>query len=243
MLSFIPDAGGADACELSLPVSGCTQKLELLCDPVCQSGCCPEQKCTVLNQKSASISSRVGPFGCAPTGTRSQLGETCTPSHAGTTARSDDCLPGLICMDGDQQSSFCFKLCRGPEDCDSGAKCEERLIDLTSTATAFVCSLPNAGCDPTMQPSGICPAKRTCYLVSSDLVAGDTTVCDISSGDHTNGECKASRDCLSGYTCPTQGPGASTCRQVCSLVPGGTTCVSASTPTCLPIGKDYSYCN
>jgi hypothetical protein len=236
------DGGGADACVPSQAIADCMSQVGLVCDPVCQSGCCGDQKCTTLNDRSA-LDSLSGKLGCVPAGTTKQLLDPCLPSNAGTPNRYDDCLPGLICIDGDQKA-LCFKLCRTSDDCASlGTACKARRIDiaLTSTATATVCELPNANCNPTDSTSRPCPANQTCYLVNSDATAGDTTVCEISAGGQTNGACTSNRNCLPGYTCPTQGSGAAVCRLVCSHAPGATPCPGGT--TCQPFGKEYSYCS
>lgn len=44
------------------------------------------------------------------------LGETCDARNPGTAQRSDNCAPGLVCIDGNTQS-LCFKICTNNSEC------------------------------------------------------------------------------------------------------------------------------
>lgn len=238
MESRPPDAGNdAVACTPQAGIPGCAAQADLACDPVCQTKCCPGQKCTAVNGGTA-------PGGAADLGCRTLqapprlLGETCDPSDAGTPERSDNCAAGLICIDGNNGAS-CFKLCRGDTDCAAGTRCEERPIETAAGShVASVCGLPPTPCDPTLNPLSGCPSPRVCYLVTSDRANGDTTICEITSGEKRNLSCRYSRECLTGYTCAASGPGAGYCRPACArmlpLCPAGTTCQG--------FGRTYDYC-
>ena len=220
-------------------IAGCQSHPELACDPVCQTGCCANQKCTALNQPGPPLTLDAQ-LGCvAASEMRRGLYEPCNPRNVGGPDRSDDCLPGLVCITGNSLR-LCFQLCVTSSDCDGGT-CEKRGLDDPSNGLeASVCSLPPRQCDP-LDPAGpdtACGSGRTCYLVNSDEAAGDTTICDISSSG-ANGSCNAPRDCLPTSTCPTHGPGAYHCQRVCGIAPGSTPC---SPDTMCQPGKEYAYC-
>lgn len=232
-----PDAG-SDACTPSSGIAGCVVQSGLACDPVCQTVCCGGQKCTAMN--TGPSPGGAATLGCAAVNTPiRRLGDPCDPKDAGTERRSDNCAAGLACIEGNN-GSMCLKLCRGDADCDPGIKCEQRGIEAgTGSYVASVCGLPHTPCDPTLGPISGCPSSRICYLVTSDRLNGDTTICEISSGENKNLSCKYSRECLIGYTCAATGPGAGYCRPTCS---------HAMVPICPPglacqnFGKTYDYC-
>ena len=217
--------------------SECRAHPGMACDPVCQTGCCPDEKCTALNQSGATLS-LAAKIGCIAFDRRHGIGEGCTLSNIGAANRSDDCLPGLVCIGGNSLS-LCFKLCVTAADCDGGS-CESRKLDSSTNFAASVCSLPKTMCDPLVPTGGDCGAGRTCYLTDSNQAAGDTTICDIASGTTTNGPCDSSRDCLPKFTCPTQGAGVGRCQRVCAHAAGAERCSSPS--TCQSFGKDFDYC-
>jgi hypothetical protein len=156
------------------------------------------------------------------------LGETCSPSNAGTPTRTDDCAAGLVCVDGNQ-GSVCFQRCTTNKQC-GAAGCEKRQVE--NNVFAYVCGTDPVQCIPTAPPSG-CQSGRVCYLRGVD------TTCETQSGDARNTACTYSRDCLPGFTCPSSGNGAGYCRQTCSasIACSGdlTTCQIADTAT-------FGYC-
>ncbi len=218
------------ACTPQAGVPGCIPDRSLPCDPVCQTGCCADQKCTALN---TSTNPPIAALGCVatnnPTGT---LYNPCQIAGAQTPQRTDNCVPGLVGITG--ANSYCLMLCRTDSDCRSGIHCEQRLLEKNGTV-ASVCGLPPSNCDPTMLTG--CPAGRTCYL-ETPAATGDTTICEISSNEGTNSACQYSRDCLPRYTCPDVGPGAGTCLPVCANATGR--CPTAT--TCQDFGQQYDYC-
>ena len=219
----------------TVPTGACVVQTDLACDPVCQTGCCPEQKCTALNM-AATDGTLAATLGCSPAAPVRDLGEPCDPGNAGTPTRFDNCRSGLACVDGDM-GAFCLKLCRGDVDCGDGIRCEQRRLDTQGTTVVSVCGLPATDCTPTTI-SG-CPAQRTCYLVDTNA-SGDRTICDISAGQGKQmTSCRYARDCFPGYTCATSGPGVGRCWPVCTL-PGGN-CPGVF--TCQNVGKTYGYCD
>jgi len=232
-------SGDGNSCVLRQATAGCTPQAELACDPVCQTGCCTDEKCTTQNRGTAGANA--GTLGCAKGSWLRNLGETCDVTNAGTALRTDNCLPGLLCVAGDSDK-ICMKLCRGDADCAGDVTCESRQIERPGTYLASVCGLPTTTCNPA---SGIaitgCPAGRTCYLIRSS--AGDRTVCDLSSGEGTNAaSCTAPIDCLPGWTCPLSGPGAARCRPVCSHDAQSSSAACPIGLTCQTTGTTYDLC-
>ena len=166
----------------------------------------------------------------------------CDVTEAGTPNRTDDCVPGLIGIVGNV-GSYCLHLCRTENDCAPGLHCEQRLIEGDNGHfAAFVCGLPSnpTPCDPLSDTNSGCPANRPCYLVTPNAAAGDTTICEISSGGKHNVSCQYSRECLPKYTCADVGPGAGVCLPVCANAASTTQCPTAT--TCQNFGKEYDYC-
>jgi hypothetical protein len=221
------------ACTPSAAVQGCTPDPSLPCDPVCQSGCCSDQKCTALN---TGKNPPTAALGCVANNPVRDFNAQCDVTGAGTPQRTDDCLPGLIGISGNS-GAYCLKLCRTDKDCSGGVHCEKRVIDSDGTFVASVCGLPSTACDPTSDTNSGCAPNRVCYLVTPNA-AGDTTICEIASGDHRNVSCQYSRECLAKYTCADVGPGAGTCLPVCSNA--SRQCPTAT--TCQDFGQQYDYC-
>jgi hypothetical protein len=232
------DGGPSEMCEPKTAPSGtCTVKDDLACDPVCQTGCCSNQKCTAMNVSVEGTTA--AKLGCSPATPSRGLGETCDPSNAGTAERLDNCQAGLACVDGDG-TAICLKLCRDDGDCSDGTRCEQRKLDGQGTALTSVCGVPSTPCMPTAPPaSSMCPSQRTCYLVDTNPTSGDRTVCDISAGQGKQTSCRYARDCYPGFTCATAGIGIGRCWPVCDLdspiCPGITQCQN--------VGQTYGYCD
>lgn len=211
------------------PLAGCTARDGLACDPVCQSGCCSNQKCSALNTD--------GEFGCvALVGVKIwHLNEPCDPSNRGLPDRTDNCSPGLICVEGNTART-CLKLCRDDSDC-GDTTCEKRPLELKpGSPEVHVCGLEPTVCNPTVQTNSGCGTGRTCYLLASDKVNGDTTVCEISSGGTSpNESCLTSRDCAPKLTCA-----GSVCRPVCAVAPAADICPAGN--TCQSSGKSFDFC-
>lgn len=233
----VRDGGPSEMCEpKTVPTGTCSVQTDLACDPVCQTGCCSDQKCTVMNVPAEGA--LAAKLGCSPATPLRGFGETCDASNAGTPDRSDNCQPGLACVDGDV-TAICLKLCRGDADCTDGARCEQRKLDGQGTALASVCGLPATACSPTAAAaSSMCPSQRVCYLVDTNPTDGDRTICDISAGQGKQTSCRYARDCYPNSTCATAGIGIGRCWPVCLLAdafcPGNTHCQN--------VGQTYGYC-
>lgn len=199
----------------------------------CRDGVCRLRGGVTNSDAAVDLRAEAGPgpldaiAEAAPIKKARSLGETCDPYDAGLPTRTDNCLAGLICVDGNSGST-CFRQCGGPADC-GGAACESRLVE-PGGATVKVCALAPATCSP-LSASTTCGSGKACYLV------GPTTTCDPQSGDgRASDSCTFSRDCLPGFTC-AEGVGAGYCRRVCSadVTCTGLTCQRSPT-------NDYGYC-
>jgi hypothetical protein len=216
------------------PVMSCTP-VAGKCDPQCQTGCdgC-YQKCSV---------NTMGALTCnAPSnGGTGQEGDTCEQVLAGTEQQTDNCSPGLVCVD--RACKFeCAKLCRGNDDC-PGSTCSR------DYATGFkVCDVKAVDCNPVRQGLGPtrCPgAAQGCYLSAT---IPDRTVCDCPFAAVGEGKsCKFSRDCLPGLVCvDATGTVDLRCYIACSLV-GATSGCPTNEPNCrplptMPASTKYGYC-
>jgi hypothetical protein len=102
------------------------------CNPVSQTGCSPDQKCT-WDRVAAGAGSPIGEIACVPAGTK-QLGQACRFGAAGAVTGYDDCASGLICdapVDLDGTTGVCAAIC------DSSALAGEA----GACATGFACDL------------------------------------------------------------------------------------------------------
>jgi len=214
--------------------AGCMSRTGV-CDPVCGTGCCQLEKCSAVNRPQNGGTSRAE-IGCVPLKRIREINQSCSPVNRGTPERSDDCQPGLVCVDFDTTSS-CLKLCRDDGDCPPGVQCEQRKLDISGTVSVSVCGVATTDCDPTAVTS-ICPSGTTCYLAPP---AG--TICDPSSGGlSTNSDCVYPRECLPTLTCPSTGMGRGTCHPVCDSTVTPAKCPPNT--TCIKVGNlRYGYCD
>jgi len=240
-----PDAGSprdadasrpdADQCPVvAIPNCKPQTTTSATCDPVCQTGCGCNQKC------SAMLS---GQIGCLPiTGARKPM-ESCQPTAPGTAGQNDGCQPGSVCLTpggAGEIRSFCFALCRDNLDC-AGLPCNTRQIP-NSSASVEVCDLPSSTCDPT-QGEGVAVGcadgdRPFCYLIADTMSSVSRTVCEYVPGaGGSNAVCSSSRDCYPRFACPPPPlRGAGLCHPVCDATHP---CLLPS--VCRPWGA-HSYC-
>ncbi len=221
-----------------------------MCDPVCNTGCgqCNE-KCSV--NTSGNLTCNI-PTGGGTVG----LSQPCSPSKSGA-AQTDNCAPGLVCLNVSVCQYRCYQFCRTSADCSNGAGCSR-----DAGGGYSFCDVPQTTCDPILGAQKIgCPGPPlfTCYLSSTT----DQTVCDCQTG-MTSGavgaSCTRSRDCFAGLICiDFQGNGSKFCKKVCRLPgDGGVNLTNADAgeegcvdyrnclPIVLPSGTNdptYGYCN
>ena len=214
----------------NMPVAGCMADTSKGCDPVCQKGC------TGCTQK-CSVNALGAPTCNTPLQTRPRgLGEACNISSLNSSAQTDDCAPGLVCLN-DACNSRCYKFCKTDMDCPMST------CTVDAGGGVKVCDVQAVTCNPIKNgmPTG-CPADtQGCYLSTT---VTDRTVCDCPfKAGPTNSSCVLSRDCFPGLVCvDVLGTGSSICRPVCSLAPGASDCVGT---TCMALkgSKKYGFCN
>jgi hypothetical protein len=217
------------ACTIK-PVAGCTPATSGKCDPVCQTGCdgC-SQKCSV---------NTAGALTCnAPSGaSRANEGDACDQVSAGTDQQTDECAPGLVCVELNCKRE-CARLCRTNADCPEST-CTRDYV------TGFkVCDLKAVDCNPVkaLAPNP-CPLNaQGCYLSST---VTDRRVCDCPGMSLPEGRiCKLSRDCLPGMACvDATGTGDYRCRIVCSLTGSVSGCTGTQTCQALNGSIKYGFC-
>ena len=96
------------------PVAGCTPGTGM-CDPTCQTGCADcRDKCSV--NTNANLTCNPPHMQGFPRG----LMQDCTIESGGTASQTDNCGPGLVCLD---QECFarCYKFCQTDNDCANAA--------------------------------------------------------------------------------------------------------------------------
>ncbi|MES1207183.1 MAG: hypothetical protein ABUS79_14700 [Pseudomonadota bacterium] len=237
-------AGGAAGAACLPKVSNCTTTFDGgACDPVCNVGCAScDQKCSV-NSTGAVTCNPLYP----PASSGGHDFDYCNPYLPPTdpSRDSDDCGPGLACVNHNACSNRCYRFCRTIADCPTGSPCS-----IDAGGGHFFCDTAVANCDPvngvqnTPQEGCVNPLE-SCYLL------GDrgTTTCDCyntGAGYPVGHSCTESRDCFAGLVCTSfTGTGPKACRKVCRLPPtGGTdptkadagdehTCTAVS--SCVPI--------
>lgn len=225
----VPDGGAPDAAlQCAMPVPGCVVDGSKRCDPVCQSGCGCQAKCS---------SNTTGALTCnAPLPLRPKmLGEGCSIASLGSASQTDDCAPGLVCLQ-DACGERCYAFCRSDADC-PGSTCTR-----DAGGGVKVCDVQATACNPIKNdmPTGCPTAAQACFLLSST----DRTACDCPGAGPANSMCSVSRDCFPGLACvDPDGMGNAICRPVCSLAAGANDCAAGM--TCTPIGgsQKYGYCN
>jgi hypothetical protein len=214
----------------NLPVTGCAPASSGKCDPVCQTGC------TGCHEKCAS--NTAGTLTCnVPLDTRARgLGENCDIASKDQAAQTDNCAPGLVCLD-DACGSRCYHYCKSDADCP--------MSTCTHDAGGGIktCDVQAVTCNPikNMMPTDCPLAAQGCYLSST---VTDRTVCDCPfQAGGTNSSCSISRDCFPGLVCvDVTGTGNSLCRPVCSVAPGASDCPGG---TCMSLRNStkYGFCN
>jgi hypothetical protein len=223
-----PDLG----CTPPAPI--CTPDMTKMCDPLCQSGCGCKQKCSAITDGAMA-----GTLTCnMPLATRPRVaGEQCDQASAGSAAQTDNCGPGLVCLQ-DSCNFRCYRFCKTDADCPMST-CTKPVGNGPK-----VCDVPNTACDPVGPSGGVtgCPTMtQACYLSKS---VKDRTYCDCPSpagAGGPNSSCTTETDCFGGLACVMVG-GSSLCRPVCSLAAGANDCVAT---TCTPINKStkFGFCN
>jgi hypothetical protein len=217
------------------PVPGCTAATGI-CDPFCQTGCACGEKC---------LSGADGGLLCNRplAGALKKAGDACDISAPGTRSQSDNCGPGLVCVD-DSCNGRCYRYCRSDGDCPDST-CTR------SAGGAKVCDVPTVACDPVGRgaTTSCASSAQGCYLADvgggADAGGGsDRTLCDCPFGAAPEGgTCVSTRDCLPGLVCVAAGDaGGSQCQPVCAL-DGSGACTSGRTCVALNGSTKYGTCS
>jgi len=216
----VPDV----SCFEALP--GCTPGPGL-CDPVCQSGCSGcRDKCSVNTAGALTCNPPHPPMFPRP------VMQLCTHDSLGTADQTDNCGPGLVCLEEQACSARCFQFCKNDGDC-TNSTCTRNAV-AGQAGGQKVCDVPfvdscvplqggqNTGCGATM--------NMACWLSATSPTH---TFCDCPFGaTGPNGVCTRTRDCVRGLACVDRGTGApSICLQVCRL--GSSECPSGNPASCL----------
>ncbi|HEX3766663.1 MAG TPA: hypothetical protein VHW23_48545, partial [Kofleriaceae bacterium] len=129
---------------------------QMVCNPIAQTGCMANEKCTWLvdaDANSTTMTPEVGHVGCVATAAAAIAdGMACTNAKAGVSSGADACVKGDICI-----SSVCKPICdpqlasgAGAGACDSTHACisYRGVFESTGIASAGACEV---GCDPLTQ--------------------------------------------------------------------------------------------
>jgi hypothetical protein len=206
-----------------------TQPATGACDPLTNTGCPSDQKCTALQQSNINFA-----LGCVPIGNK-VAGEACTQEvFCSTSQTGDDCGSGLACfiLQGDA-SATCHRLCNptgaatgcmGTDTCSqslSGITSVQICVAATSTQNPDSGTTPTQPCQP-LEQTGCSTPGQACYLSST------TSLCMTAGSKTPGGSCGPINDCAKGGTCV-----AGTCRSFCSMASAGS-CTGANTggPKC-----------
>lgn len=171
------------------------------CDPVDQTGCNPDEKCTVVESAGQVM------YTCVADSSDLDPLSPCTPALA---TGIDGCPPGYACFGDDQDNGVCLPLCLDHGDC------EAALCVAPPTTTATFCGTE---CSPF---ESLCPSSMQCRRSSDRFVCNFPTSADV--GGQAE-ECIISGDggCAEGFVClPGElVPGCSTgtcCSAVCDTL-------------------------
>lgn len=230
-------------CFEALPASACTPAPGL-CDPACQSGCpsCTE-KCSVNTTGALTCNPPV-----AATVLRTVM-QLCTHDSLGTADQTDNCGPGLVCLEEQSCSARCFQFCKNDDDC-TNSTCTRDVVG-GQAGGQKVCDVPFVdNCVPLLGTAntGCAGGAMACWLSPTSPIH---TFCDCPFGaTPSNGLCTRTRDCVKGLTCVVPPGGQSAiCLQVCRL--GSMECPSGLAASCRqffgnPAGPvpnpTYGYC-
>lgn len=201
------DSGSDGAVDDGSPTFGC--------DPVAQTGCDPEEKCTALRHDGQVE------YACVSDPTTLELTSPCTADPAGGV---DGCPPGSACLTDEQGVGVCLPLCIDHGDCDD-ALCLMHPLDFVPYCASH--------CSP-FEVS--CPAPLQCRRESDRFTCEFITMSDNgTTGDpcspFDDGGCAPGFVCIPGALVPTCMTD-SCCTSLCDLTdpdpcPSPATCAPA----------------
>jgi hypothetical protein len=205
------------------------------CDPVCQTMCKCNERCTYGS----------GTFQCrAVTAPPRAPYETCDPS-------ADACRAGTVCLDEATSAcgAHCYKFCRNDMDCPGNQGRCTGVIVVGGNMTQGICGPP---IEPLCNPTGLRPAcppranrnfpEFACYIATQR--AADETICECAGTKAEGVRCETEHECRPGLECVRIGTEA-LCRQLCT--PTGSPVVPAvpcrvGTCTKFQTGTRFGYC-
>jgi hypothetical protein len=201
-----------------------------VCDPVKQTGCAANQKCTadIMGGALSCVADRA-----------TKLGDECAMFPTVPVPATDPCQKSLWCVPDLQSGLFfsCRQFCSTDADCTQGA-----VVDADNKGRC-VLKLPSANkhkfctqaCDPTINGSGDCVVLGTSCRVTVDGTT-EYTNCDGERGTAEEGMPCAAANCEDGLTCFK-----GRCRKPCVIKSpvclGGTTCTAPFAGA-----KPYGFC-
>jgi hypothetical protein len=232
-----PGTDGPAGCVGPLPCTPPPTPVTGQCDPVCQTGCACNQRCT--NPGSGNVCQGAG-------GANRMLYESCDPSR-------DACRPGAVCLPEfqDRCGAHCYRFCRIDSDCPAMSRCKGEAHDEQNNLLYKVCSPRIEGCDPT----GSNPrcelagnAERpwpafACYMLSVD--APESSVCECAGTLPEGAECDREYSCVPGSECVPVGSEKPRCRRLCTvsgIVVNPVACPAGQTCTAFPGARRLGYC-
>jgi hypothetical protein len=229
------------SCVVSVPE--CVASSTGICDPVCQTGCGCQEKCSI---------SSVGQAACVPVRGQQPVEKPCRIDGYGSPDQTDTCTPGDVCLypgGPGTTSGYCFALCSSDLACPN-SRCVSRPVappintPTPITPMATVCDTPFVACDPFTNAGCTNPDRPNCYLAPPDPATGASrTLCEYFAGPGKIPDtCDWSRDCIPRFVCPRNDDGATWpranfCLPVCD---SAHPCTSGG--TCKYYGTTYGYC-
>jgi hypothetical protein len=212
-----------------------------ICDPVCNRGCghCYEKCSIAATDSGLACNAPVMP-------TVQLLADQCGFSSPGTSAQTDNCGPGQVCITA-ECANRCYQFCRTSADC-TNATCSR-----DAGGGFLACDVPYVNCDPVRgvaaNESQCGSSVKGCYLSAT----GSKTLCDCPFGQPkgTGTSCSHSRDCSPGLVCYNATGLGSECYPICRLQTDGgaapqageSPCTGSVTCQALPGQTVYGYCN
>jgi hypothetical protein len=240
-----PSSDGADA-PVDVPMDkppdvcfdakpNCTPTDAAVCDPFCQTGCGCIEKCSVNTAGVATCNQLA-------VGQVRAVQQPCEAQSSGTAQQTDQCRPGLVCVQdacgGGGINGRCYQFCRSDNDC-TDAPCNR------DAGGGFrYCDVPFVACTPLPgSMNGGCPGSGLiCYIATSD-VSRQICDCQFPPGIGEGDVCTLSRECNVGLACVATQLGTKVCTRVCRLT--GNDCPIGTCRTLTENGKTnltYGFC-
>jgi hypothetical protein len=233
-------AGSLDGGNTDATVPGADGGVIAFCNPINQTGCQANEKCTQLVESDMPFLAYTT---CVPDGNVPN-GGMCMQGAPGPSTGYDDCVAGNLCLGG-----ACVEICgQAPDTCPMGESCTAYANTFQDVADVGLC---NPECDVltqdcTQDPND--PFGTGCYL----SVASGNSVCAPAYNELPNpapgvqGEdCMFLNTCAVGYSCslvndPINATG-NVCAKFCdSMMSGGPICDdTGSATTCTQINMFY----